>query len=266
MHSPVLKRPPRRAGWSGRVATALRFGVVIASGSVLALPVWTAVSRWDALPLDVVWRSVWSATVAAVISTTVAIAIASHRPLRQRSMTHGGILNRLFGWAVDVPIALPPVVLGFALLAFVRGPLAGLDNELSITATAAAVVIAQVAATLPLACRLAESTLAAAQSNAFAVLATGGAGPGSLAVNRVRESAPSLAAVAVLTWALAFATFGPVLVFAGATAGRTEVLPTAIYLHIAAGELAVASRLSAVMILVAVVVTAAARRWTYRNG
>ena len=48
---------------------------------------------------------------------------------------------------------------------------------------------------------------------------------------------PSLAAGAVLAWARALGEFGPVLIFAGITRHKTEVLPTTIYLELSVGHL-----------------------------
>jgi molybdate transport system permease protein len=56
-----------------------------------------------------------------------------------------------------------------------------------------------------------------------------------------------------LAWARALGEFGPVLVFAGATRGRTEVLSTSVFLEINIGNLPGAAAISLLMILLAVV-------------
>jgi molybdate transport system permease protein len=57
-----------------------------------------------------------------------------------------------------------------------------------------------------------------------------------------------------LAWARSLGEFGPILVFAGATRQRTEVLPTSIYLELSVGNLEGAVSVSLLMICVALVV------------
>jgi molybdate transport system permease protein len=57
-----------------------------------------------------------------------------------------------------------------------------------------------------------------------------------------------------LAWARALGEFGPILVFAGATRGRTEVLSTTVFLEINIGNLQGAVAVSLLMILIALVV------------
>lgn len=59
-------------------------------------------------------------------------------------------------------------------------------------------------------------------------------------------------AAGTLAWARALGEFGPVLVFAGATRGRTEVLATSVFLEINIGNLPGAAAISLLMILLAV--------------
>lgn len=65
----------------------------------------------------------------------------------------------------------------------------------------------------------------------------------------IPAAAPGIAAGAVLSWARAFGVFGPIMIVAGAVRGRTEVLPTAIYLEISIGRLEAALAISLFMIL-----------------
>ena len=56
---------------------------------------------------------------------------------------------------------------------------------------------------------------------------------------------------ATLAWARSLGEFGPILVFAGATRGRTEVLSTSVFLEINIGNLRGAVCISLLMILLA---------------
>ncbi len=64
---------------------------------------------------------------------------------------------------------------------------------------------------------------------------------------------------ATLAWARALGEFGPILVFAGATRLRTEVLPTTVFLELSVGSLNAAVAVSLLMIVVAGVMTTLVR-------
>jgi molybdate transport system permease protein len=68
-----------------------------------------------------------------------------------------------------------------------------------------------------------------------------------------------------LAWARALGEFGPILIFAGATRLRTEVLSTSVFLELSAGNLEGALAVSLLMIAVAVVVLAVTRAFGLRG-
>jgi molybdate transport system permease protein len=61
-------------------------------------------------------------------------------------------------------------------------------------------------------------------------------------------------AAAGVAWARSFGEFGPILVFAGATRLRTEVLPTTVWLELSVGNLEAAVAVSLVMVIAAMLV------------
>ena len=61
-------------------------------------------------------------------------------------------------------------------------------------------------------------------------------------------------AAATISWARALGEFGPILVFAGATRMRTEVLSTSVFLELSIGNLDAAVAVSLLMVAMAVVV------------
>jgi molybdate transport system permease protein len=69
-------------------------------------------------------------------------------------------------------------------------------------------------------------------------------------------------AAGVLAWARALFEFGPILVFAGATRGRTEVLATSVFLEINIGNLGGAATISLLMIILALVLISLIRYLT----
>ena len=74
------------------------------------------------------------------------------------------------------------------------------------------------------------------------------------------EASRGVLAAATLTWARAFGEFGPVLVFAGVTPNKTEVLPTTIYLELSVGNLETAMAVSLLMVAVSFAVLLTLRR------
>ena len=57
-----------------------------------------------------------------------------------------------------------------------------------------------------------------------------------------------------LAWARALGEFGPLLIFAGATRFKTEVLSTSVFLELSVGDLSAAVAISFIMIIAAILV------------
>ena len=68
------------------------------------------------------------------------------------------------------------------------------------------------------------------------------------------EAFKGVIAAATIAWARSLGEFGPLLIFAGATRMRTEVMPTTIFLELSVGNIELAVVVSLLMILVAVIV------------
>ena len=75
-----------------------------------------------------------------------------------------------------------------------------------------------------------------------------------------------MVAAGTMAWARALGEFGPILIFAGATRGRTEVLATSVFLEINIGNLPGAAALSLLMILLAVTTLLLVRFFIGRGG
>lgn len=168
--------------------------------------------------------------------------------------------KRLWRSVVLLPLVLPPVVGGLALLlAFGRYGLVGQFLELAgvrIAFTSIAVVLAQTFVALPVLVVSVEGALRTAGDRYEVVAATLGASP-SRTMWRVTLPllAPGLAAGAVLSFARALGEFGATLTFAGSLQGVTRTLPLEVYLQREADPDA-AVALALVLVLVSVVVMA----------
>ncbi|MFC6886639.1 MULTISPECIES: ABC transporter permease [Actinomadura] len=174
---------------------------------------------------------------------------------------------RLVRALVTVPLVLPPVVGGVALLLVLgrKGLVGGwLDAAFGITLpfTTAGVVLAETFVAMPFLVISVEGALRAADLRYEEAAATLGATRWT-AFRRVTLPlvAPGVAAGAILCWARALGEFGATITFAGNFPGRTQTMPLAVYLALETDPQA-AIVLSLVLLAVSVAVLAALRdRW-----
>ncbi|WP_436499121.1 molybdate ABC transporter permease subunit [Actinokineospora sp. HUAS TT18] len=174
-----------------------------------------------------------------------------------------GLLRAL----VTVPLVLPPVVGGVALLLVLgRRGLVGqyLDAwfGVSLPFTTAGVVVAEAFVAMPFLVISVEGALRAADPRFEEAAATLGASRW-LAFRRVTLPSimPGVVAGAVLCWARALGEFGATITFAGNFPGETTTMPLAVYLALET-EPDAAVVLSVVLLLVSVAVLAGLReRW-----
>jgi molybdate transport system permease protein len=171
--------------------------------------------------------------------------------------------QRLLRSLVLLPLVLPPVVGGIALLYTFgrRGLLGGTLEVLGIQVafSTAAVVLAQTFVALPFLVVSLEGALRTSGQRYEAVAATLGARPTTV-FRRVTLPLvlPGLGAGAVLSFARALGEFGATITFAGSLQGVTRTLPLEIYLQREVDPDA-AVALSLVLVVVAVLVIGLAR-------
>jgi molybdate transport system permease protein len=169
---------------------------------------------------------------------------------------------------VTVPLVLPPVVGGVALLlVFGRNGLLGAQINaafgVSLPFTTAAVVVAESFVAMPFLVIAVEGALRGADTRFEEAAATLGAGRWTT-FRRVTLPlvAPGIAAGAVLCWARALGEFGATITFAGNYPGTTQTMPLAVYLNLEQGDLDAAMVLSLILLAVSVTVLASLRdRW-----
>lgn len=164
---------------------------------------------------------------------------------------------------IDLPIVLPPMVAGIALLmAFGRqgwlgAPLSVLGISLPFSTTA--VVIAQAFVAGPFYVRSATIGFASVERSVREAAAVEGAS--QLEIFRKIEiplAARSLASGTILAWARAVGEFGATIFFAGNRAGVTQTMPLLIFVGFET-EIEVAIALSVVLIVMAAAVLGALR-------
>ncbi len=224
---------------------------------------------WSTLPGRLFSADVWQALRLSLVCATLAtvLCLLLGVPLAWL-LARGGLPGRsLIRAFVTVPLVLPPVVGGVALLLVLgRRGLVGqhLDTwfGISLPFTTAGVVVAEAFVAMPFLVISVEGALRAADPRYEEAAATLGAGRW-LTFRRVTlpSIAPGVVAGTVLCWARALGEFGATITFAGNFPGRTTTMPLAVYLALETDP-DVAVVLSLVLLLVSVVVLASLReRW-----
>ena len=189
-------------------------------------------------------------------------------PLAMVLARHAGALTRVLRPVVLLPLVLPPVVGGLALL-YVFGRLGLLGGYLEaagirIAFTTTAVVLAQTFVSLPFLVIALEGAARTAGSDYDAIAATLGARPATVWWRvTLPLLGPGLVSGAVLAFARALGEFGATLTFAGSREGVTRTLPLEIYLvRESDPDAAVALSILLIAVAAVVVVGLGARRLT----
>ena len=167
--------------------------------------------------------SVISLVIVVVVGTPFALLLARRRTLALR----------VIDTFVELPIVLPPVVAGVAMLmAFGRNGLLGpVLSGVGITLpfTTAAVIFAQIFVAAPFYIRAARIGFAAVDPAYEEVSQTLGVSPWATFWRLTLPVAwPSLLTGLTLAWARAVSEFGATIMFAGNLTGRTQTMPLAI--------------------------------------
>jgi molybdate transport system permease protein len=171
---------------------------------------------------------------------------------------------RLLRAIVLLPLVLPPVVGGLALLYLLGrngfgGQILGMVFGLRLPFTTAAVVIAQTFVAMPFLVIGLEGALRTAGERYEAVAATLGAAPWTV-FRRVTVPLllPALGSSLVLAFARSLGEFGATITFAGNLEGTTQTLPLLVY-QLSQTDVDGAVAVSLLLVVLAVVVIAVAR-------
>ena len=208
-----------------------------------------------------IYLSLLTCSLTALLSLAVAVPIGYL--LARRNFFGKALMESI----LDIPIVLPPMVIGLCLLILFQTRLGGaVDAVIPFTYTVFGVVLAQFVIGAAFAIRTMRSTFDQLSCRPEDVAMTLGCSRGG-AMWRVTLPAAGkgMVAAASVAWARSLGEFGPVLVFAGATRMRTEVLPTTVWLELSVGNLEGAIAVSLLMVVFAMVVLVAMRlmgeRW-----
>jgi molybdate transport system permease protein len=206
-----------------------------------------------------IWLSMISCTLSAILSLAVAV------PLGYLMSRHRFFGRQLLDAILDIPIVLPPLVVGLSLLILFQFPPFSWYAR-SIVYQVPAVILAQFSVACAFAVRTMKATfdhidprceqvalsLGCSRSQAFGWVVLPEAGRGMMTA-------------LTLAWARSLGEFGPLLIFAGATRMKTEVLSTTVFLEMNVGNLEAAVAVSLIMVAAAVVVLIIARLFGTRD-
>lgn len=194
--------------------------------------------------------SVVTCSVAAIASLVIAVPIGY---LMSRTRFFG---RSIIDAALDIPIVLPPMVVGLCLLIFFQTNLGhAIERVIPFTYTIAGVALAQFVIAAAFAIRTMRGVFDHLPQRPEDVAMTLGCTRWQAVWHVTLPAARrGMFAAMSVAWARSLGEFGPVLVFAGATRMKTEVLPTSVWLAWSVGELEQGVAVSLLMIALSMAV------------
>jgi molybdate transport system permease protein len=210
-----------------------------------------------------IWLSLLSSSASAILALWAAVPLAY-------------LLSRVrFPWKwlveliVDVPVVLPPLVVGLSLLLlFQTVPGRWFEQTaFPVTYATAGVVLAQFTVVTALAVRTLRVTFDTITPRTEDVARTLGCSrAGAFWRVTLPEARRGLLSAFTLAWARALGEFGPVLIFAGVTRFHTEVMPTAVAFEWNNGQLEHAVAVALLMVGLSMVVLLVLRAFGVKAG
>jgi molybdate transport system permease protein len=236
-------------GVLGGLYVSLIVGMLVADASFT-----TPAHLWQALRSREIRYSIKLSLISCTITSILAVWVAVPLGyLLSRYSFRGKVLLDVL---LDIPIVLPPLVIGLSLLIlFQTLPGRAFETVLPVTYAIPGVILAQFAVAAAFAVRTMRVTFDQISPRQEQVALTLGCSRSQafwlVVLPQARRGVITATTVA---WARALGEFGPVLVFCGATRMYTEVLPTTVFLELSIGHLEGAVAVSILMVLAAVVV------------
>jgi molybdate transport system permease protein len=250
--------------WLGSAPLVLFIALPLAALLLFSPP--AELVRHLATPLAA--RALWLTLRTTLLATALAVALGTPLALL---LARGSFRGReLLDTLVDLPMTIPPVVAGVALLlAFGRRSLIGRQLDLfgvQIAFSSVAVVMAQLFVASPFFVKAARAGFEAVDTRFEAAARTLGASPWRVFWTVTLPLArPALLSGLVLAWARALSEFGATILFAGNFPGRTQTLTLAVMTALESDlETAVAISALSLFLALAALLSAklAAQRWS----
>jgi molybdate transport system permease protein len=189
-------------------------------------------------------------------SLTAILSVWVATPIGYLLSRHSFRGKALLDAILDIPIVLPPLVIGLSLLIlFQTPPGRAIQRFIPVTYEVPSIVLAQFSVACAFAVRTLRATFDQIPARQEHVALTLGCSR-SQAFWRVvfPEARRGLLTALTLAWARSLGEFGPILIFSGATRLRTEVLSTSVFLELSVGNIEAAVAVSLLMVIAAVAV------------
>ena len=206
--------------------------------------------------------SLISCTLTALLSVWVAA------PLGYLMSRYEFPLKSVLDAILDIPIVLPPLVVGLSLLILsTTVPGQFIESIFPIRYAVPSVILAQFMVAAAFAVRTMRQTFDQISPRQEQVALTLGCTRSQAFFQVVLpESRRGLVTAFTLAWARALGEFGPILIFSGATPFRTEVLSVSVYLQFSVGKLNAAVAVSLLMILTSILVLVSMRAFGLKQN
>ncbi len=194
------------------------------------------------------WLSIWTSTVTVIIGLIFAVPMGY--ALSRYRFPGRAVVDSI----VDLPIILPPLVVGLSLLVFFQTD-AGRWIEaagLKFVFQTKGIILCQLLVSASFGIRAVKLTFDGIDPRIEQVAMTlGCTHPGAFFRVALPMARRGIIVGGILIWTRALGIFGPLMVFVGAVRMRTEVLPTTIYLEQSIGRIEVALAVAILMLLLA---------------
>ena len=259
-------RPGSDAVFVAGLAALLGSYVVLIAGLLVALGSFTSPAHLaQAMASEEIRYAFRLSLVSCTLATLLSLWVAIPAGYLLSRFNFGG--RSLVDAMLDIPIVLPPLVIGLALLILFQTPLGrAVERVIPVTFAVPSVVLAQFTVACAFAVRTMRVTFDQISPRSERVALTLGCSRSQAFWMVVfPEARRGILTAATLAWARSLGEFGPILVFSGATRLRTEVLPTTVFLELSVGNIEAAAAVSLVMVLAALAVLILARLFGLRG-
>lgn len=236
------------------LCTAFLAGFIILAVSMILIK--GMPSLWESLLTSEIQFAIRLSIATSTISTILCVLFAVPAAYSMARFHFWG--KSLVNATLSIPIALPPIVSGIALLMlFGTTPLGDFLASVGIrfVFTWQGIILAQFFVNVPYMIRILKSTIEDVDPHLEFVART-------LGCNHFQSffkvTLPlfrnGLVTATAITWARALGAFGAVLMLAGATRLKTEILPVSVFLNMAVGDLEMVLAAATVMVIISLAI------------
>lgn len=217
------------------------------------------------IDLSPVWISLKTAALSTVFVTVLGILAARYMAFRCKHF------KALLDGVLNLPLVLPPTVVGFFLLVIfgVRSPIGSLLFSLfhiKIVFSWAATVIAATVVSFPLMYKTMRTSFELIDTNLIRAGRTLGSSEREIFLRVVLPlSWPGLIGGCVMSFARAIGEFGATLMIAGSIPGVTTTIPVAIYIDIQSYKMTEAYTYVAIITAISLLATYGLNTWLIRR-